>query len=275
MSRPPDVPRRDRPRPVYRRADLIRLLAPTSIAVVGASPNPDSFAGRTVGNLDGFRGRLWRVNSRYERIGDEVCYPSLQALPEAPDCVVVAIAKERVEPIIDEAIAAGAGGAIVFASGYAETGKTEDIALQQRLATRVAGSPLRLIGPNCIGIANVPLGLSASFMFTPRFLAPTRPALGLVSQSGALGFALAQASERGVAFSHLLTAGNSADVDVADEVAYLAEDPACSAIVCLFEGMADPGRMFEAADLARAAGKPLGRLIVWTMASSRSSQRPA
>ena len=64
MSRLPDAKRRARPRPVYRRAELIRLLAPTSIAVVGASPNPDSFAGRTVGNLAGYHGRLWRVNSR-------------------------------------------------------------------------------------------------------------------------------------------------------------------------------------------------------------------
>ncbi len=272
MSRLPDAKRRARPRPVYRRAELIRLLAPTSIAVVGASPNPDSFAGRTVGNLAGYHGRLWRVNSRYERIGEAPCYPSLQALPEPPDCVVVAIAKERVEPVIDEALAVGAGGVIVFASGYAETGKPEDIALQQRLASRVTGSSLRLIGPNCIGIANVPLGLSASFMFTPRFIAPTRPALGLVSQSGALGFALAQASERGVAFSHLLTAGNSVDVDVADEVAYLAEDPACSAIVCLFEGMADPSRMFEAADLARAAGKPL---VMYKIASGEQGAAAA
>ena len=259
-------------RPVYRHAELSRLLAPRSIAVVGASPNTDSFAGRTVGNLASFRGELWRVNSRYEQIGEHRCYPSLSTLPAAPDCVVVAVAKERVEGIIDEAIAVGAGGAIVFASGYAETGKADDIALQARLARKVAASSLRLIGPNCIGVANVALGLSASFMFTPTFQIPDGPAIGIVSQSGALGFALAQAAERGVAFNHLLTAGNSADVDVADEVAWLADEPSCSAIICLFEGMADPNAMFEAADIARAAGKPL---VMYKIASGEQGAAAA
>ena len=73
----------------------------------------------------------------------------------------------------------------------------------------------------------------------------TARAIGLVAQSGALGMALAQAVTRGVSFSHVLTSGNSCDVDMADYVAYLAEEPACRAIACTFEGMADPKRLIE------------------------------
>src|SRR5690606_40874778 len=95
---------------------------------------------------------------------------------------------------------------------------------------------------------------AALFPYTTLFR--SRQAIGLVSQSGALGFALGQAIEHGVSFSHVLTAGNSADVDVADYVSYLAEDEGCSAIACLFEGMADPSRLLDAARLARERGKP-------------------
>ncbi len=244
-------------RPVYRQADLSRLLAPRSIAVVGASPNRGNFAGRTLDNLAGFRGPIHLVNARYDRIGDQPCFPSLSALPQPPDCVVVAIARDGVDGVIDDAIAADAGGVIVYASGFAETGKPERIEQQRRLTAKVAASRLRMIGPNCIGVVNVGLGMAASFMFLPQFVPGTSRSIGLVSQSGALGFALAQAAARGVAFSHVLTSGNSADVDVADEIAYLAEDPGCAAIACVFEGMPDPTRLFEAADIAWSAGKPL------------------
>ncbi len=94
---------------------------------------------------------------------------------------------------------------------------------------------------------------------------PPRPhAIGIISQSGSLGFSLAQAIERGAAVSHVLTSGNSCDVDVADYVAFLADEPSCRAIACVFEGMADPGRMIRAAEIAWQAGKPL---VMYKMAT--------
>src|SRR5690606_28514552 len=86
---------------------------------------------------------------------------------------------------------------------------------------------------------------------------PRGPAVGIVSQSGALGFALGQAERRGVTLSHVLTFGNGCDVNIADEIAYLAGDPACNAIACLFEGMPDPMLLLEAGELAWRAGKPV------------------
>jgi acetate---CoA ligase (ADP-forming) len=245
-------------RPLYRRAQLERLLSPRSIAIVGASARAGSFGERTQRNLAGFAGRLHLVNARYDRLGDLPCHPSVPALPEAPDLAVVAAPMEAVEGVVRDCVAAGVGAAVVYAAGFAETGRPERIDLQQRIADVARKGGVRLVGPNCIGLLDYASGATVSFAAVPR---PARPpgaaALGIVSQSGNLGFAMAQGVERGVSVARVLTCGNSADMDVADCVAALAEDPACAAIACLFEGMADPMRLIEAAEIAWAADKPL------------------
>ncbi len=245
-------------RPLYRRAQLERLLNPRSIAIVGASARAGSFGERTQRNLAGFTGSLHLVNTRYDRLGDLPCHPSVSALPEAPDLAVVAAPLEAVEGVVRDCVAAGVGAAVIYAAGFAETGRPERIALQSRVADVAREGGLRLVGPNCIGVLNYASGATVSFAAVPR---PARPpgaaAVGIVSQSGNLGFAMAQGVERGVSIARVLACGNSADVDVADCVSALAEDPACAAIACLFEGMADPTRLIEAAEIAWAADKPL------------------
>jgi acyl-CoA synthetase (NDP forming) len=242
-------------RALYRHADLHRLLDPATIAVVGASPRAGSFGQRVLENLRDFRGTVYLVNARHERIGDHACSPSLAALPAVPDCVIVAAPREEIESIVEECGRLGVGGMVVFASGFAEMGTADRIAEQARLVNKARRLGVRLAGPNCIGIVNWRTGAVGTFIGPLRPRPSNAPAVGLVSQSGALGFALAQAVEHGAVFSHVLTCGNSADVDVADYIAYLAEDLGCAAIACVFEGMNDPLRLIEAATIARAAGK--------------------
>jgi acetyl-CoA synthetase len=242
---------------LYPHAALARVLAPASVAIVGATPRPGAFGERVLFNLGGYGGRIHLVNGRYDRIGDRPCHPSVAALPEAPDCVVLTVGREAVEPVVEACIAARAGGVIVFASGYGETGKPERAAQQARLADLAAASGMPLIGPNCIGIANYATGARVTFMPQGDTPPPPGPSIGVVSQSGALGFALAQAVERGVPIGHVLTSGNSCDVDMADYVAFLAEEPSCAVIALLFEGMRNPRRLVAAAELAWARGKPV------------------
>src|SRR5581483_6216905 len=102
----------------------------------------------------------------------------------------------------------------------AETGKPERAALQARLAELVRGTRTRLVGPNCIGIVNYLCGARITFAGHAPGEKPPPGAVGVISQSGALGFAFSQAIERGVPISHVLTSGNSCDVDIADYVAY-------------------------------------------------------
>lgn len=247
----------DPSRGVYRHADLDRVLSPRSIAIVGASPRAGSFGERLQKNLAGFEGQLYLVNAKYDRLGELPCYPSLAALPEVPDCVAVAVPREAAEPVVLEAARAGAGGVILYASGYAETRKPERIAEQARLKAIARDFGLRIVGPNCLGIANYVRAARVTFSEYPTPRPLTEVAVGIASQSGALSQSLAQAMERGTSVSHAFSAGNQCDVDVADLVAYLAEDPHCKSIACVFEGMAHPERLLEAAEIAWKADKPL------------------
>ena len=241
----------------YTRAELDRLIAPRSVAIVGASPRAGSFGLRTLENLAHFRGPVWPVNGKYQKIGDYACYPSLAALPGKPDLVALVVPREAVEESLKEAAAAGAGGVIVYASGYGEMAHDESADAQRRLAAIARGACMPMLGPNCMGMVNHALGVGVSFIpeysKMPRRLGP----IAFVSQSGALGYCLAQASERGLGFRYFFSAGNSCDIDVADLISAMAGDEDVRAIACLFEGVPSAQRLLEAGARARAAGKPV------------------
>ena len=244
-------------RSVYRHDDLRRLLQPRSLALVGASDNPDSFGFKTQANTRSFHGPVYLVNERHKKIGDQPCYASLRELPEVPDCVVVMVRRELVEQVVLDCAALGVGGAVIYASGFSETGLAERIALQARLVQIARSTGLRLVGPNCIGVVSFPHHMGLTFADRLAFSGAEHAGIGIVSQSGALGLSLFQAIESGARFSHVLTAGNSCDVDVADYVSFLAHDPHTKAIACVIEGLAEPRRMLQAAQIAWDANKPL------------------
>ena len=251
---------------------LDRLLAPRSIAIVGASDRPGSFGMRSQQNLARFDGPLYLINPRRDEIGGVRCYPGIAALPEIPDCAVIATPGETVEPLVEECAAAGVGGAVVFASGFAELGPGEMADKQARIAAKARAGGLRIIGPNAIGCVNFSIGAATTFMtgldFEQSFDQPAEARkIGIVSQSGALGLALTQGQYTGLFFSHALTCGNQSDVDVADCIAWLARDQTCRVIACNFEGHANPRRVRDAALIASEAGKPL---IIYKMARGES-----
>ena len=257
---------------VYSREQLTRLLHPSSIAVIGASMRAGSFGERVLFNMKHYAGRAYPVNGRYQTIGDQKCYPNVRDLPEVPDCAVITAAREAVEEIVLDCAKAGVGGAIIFASGYSETSKDNRIAQQERLAAIARETGLRIVGPNCIGVVNALLDSRVTFMDITPIPKPERNAVGIISQSGALGMALAQGVVRGLSVSHVLTSGNSCDVDMADYVNYLATDPACGSIACVFEGMATPDRLLLAAENAWAADKPL---VIFKMATGEQGAQAA
>jgi acetate---CoA ligase (ADP-forming) len=257
---------------VYSREQLTRLLHPASIAVIGASTRAGSFGERVLFNMKHYAGRAYPVNARYQTIREHTCYASLGDLPEVPDCAVITAPREAVEEIVVECAKAGVGGAIIFASGYSETGKEDRIAQQERLAAIARETGLRIVGPNCIGVVNALLDSRVTFMDITPIPRPERNAVGIVSQSGALGMALAQGVVRGLSVSHVMTSGNSCDVDMADYVNYLATDPACGSIACVFEGMATPDRLLLAAENAWALDKPL---VIFKMATGEQGAQAA
>ena len=259
-------------RDLYSSQALHRMLAPRSIAVVGASETEGNFGRRSVENLRDYAGLVHAVNPKYTSVAGRPCVPTLRDLPEAPDCVVIAVPRERVLPLVEEAIAVGAGGIVIYASGYAETGIAERVLQQEHLAAigRAAGVPI--IGPNCIGIINH--GLRCGLSFMPHY--PEVPALtghvALVSQSGAMGYVFVQAPMRGIGFTHYLASGNSCDVDVCDLASYLLDQPEVRSIGLLFEGLRDGSRLLRVGERARAAGKTI---VVYKMTAGEASSRAA
>ena len=259
-------------RSVYGLAELRRLIAPRSIAVVGASPRAGSFGLRTLANLAHFHGAVYPVNARYEQIGGLACFPSLAALPEKPDCAVLAVPGDGVEATLEEAAAAGVGSVIVYASGYGEMAHAERGKAQSRLVEIARAARMPMLGPNCMGLVNHALGAGMTFIPEYAGVPRTPGSIAVVSQSGALGYTLAQAWNRGVGFRYFVSAGNSADIDVADLVAALAEDESCRVIACLFEGATSARRMLEAGERARRAGKPV---VVFKLGTSEGGAAAA
>jgi acyl-CoA synthetase (NDP forming) len=259
-------------RALYSGRDLARLIDPRSIAVIGVSANPGGFGSRTLANLQHFTGRTYAINPKYAELHGRPCHPSLAALPEVPDCAVIALPREGVEAAVEACAAAGVGGVVIYASGYAETGLAERKAQQQRLTAIGGGANMRIVGPNCFGICNN--SSRAGILFIPRFDAQPHHLgpVGIASQSGALGYTAVQASERGVGFSHYLAAGNSCDVDVCDFASYLVDDPTCRAIALCFEGVASGERLLELGAKADAADKPI---VVYKVATGQASAAAA
>ncbi len=258
---PSSVPRRA----PYTRAQLLPLIAPRSIAVVGASPRPASFGLRTLENLAHFKGGVYPVNAKYDSVGGYACFPSLAVLPEKPDCVVLVVPREAVESSVEECIRAGAGATIVFASGYGEMSHGDTAAAQRRVSAMARAAGMPLLGPNCMGLVNHELGAGMTFIpeysRMPRCTGP----IAYVSQSGAMGYCLAQAAERALGFRYFFSSGNSSDVDVADLISAMAEDEEVKAIACLFEGVPSAERLLAAGERARAHGKPV---IVYKLGTS-------
>ncbi|SDH69302.1 MULTISPECIES: acetate--CoA ligase family protein [Bradyrhizobium] len=244
-------------RPLYHAADLERLINPKIVAVVGASETRGSFGERTLSNMSAFTGKVFAINPKYQTLLGRPCVPSLAEMPESPDCVVLCVARPMVEGMIEAAAAARAGGVVVYASGFAETAKPDRIEAQQRLIELAHRTGVRVVGPNCVGLANTRSGAGLNFMPDYAGMGHRRGPIGIVSQSGALGYTVLQGMERGIGFSHYLAAGNSCDVDVCDFISYLAEDDNTKAIICLLEGVKDGDRFLGAARKARDAGKAL------------------
>ncbi|PIF75110.1 acyl-CoA synthetase (NDP forming) [Variovorax sp. 54] len=238
---------------------LSALFAPRSIAVVGASSNAQKIGGIPVDyqRRFGFEGALYPVNPNADRIQDLPAFPSLRAIGQPVDLAILAVPSALVDGALDDAIAAGVKGVVLFSSGFAEVG-AEGAAAQARLGDKARAAGVRLVGPNCLGFMNIARHVYATFSPAPGVGRVMPGRIGLVSQSGAFGaYAYATARARGVGLSLWATTGNEADVQVADCLAWLAQDPDTDVIMAYMEGCRDGPRLRAALALAQANGKPV------------------
>jgi acyl-CoA synthetase (NDP forming) len=249
-----------------------KLLRPRSVAIVGASADPAKLTGRALPYLEkyGFAGDIYPVNPRYREIAGRPCYGDIAALPQPPDAAIVLLGGARVADAVRELAAIGTPAAIVLASGFGES-SPEGQARQDELK-RAAGA-MRLLGPNTIGLVNVSdrIVLSASnALVTDEIVAGN---IALVSQSGGiLGSLLSRAQAAGIGFSKLIATGNECDLEVADFVDHLVDDPATRVIALYLEGLRNPQAFAAAALRAHTAGKPV---VAFKVGRSEAGARAA
>ena len=236
---------------------ISRLLKPRSVAIIGASADVAKTSGRPVSYLvkHGFAGAIYPVNPKVNRIGELTCYPDIKSLPAVPDVAIVLLGAERAHLAVRELAALGTAAAIVLASGYAET--DESGARRQRELVEAAG-PMRLLGPNTIGLVNLTddIVLSASgALDMAHFRAGS---VGVVSQSGGiLGALLSRAEARGMGLSKLISTSNEADLELADFIDYLVDDEATKVIALYVEAIRNPTKFRAATLRAARAAKPV------------------
>ena len=256
--------------------DLDRLLRPRHIAIVGASDNPRRIGGRPLRILSqrGYGGEIYPVNPKYETVQGIPCFPDVESLPEGIDLYLICVPAAAATDAFEQAAAHGAGAAVVFAGGFAETGE-EGRALQDRLAGAASAHDVALVGPNSLGYASIAPRTFGTFATMLETL-PDLPAGGvaLVSQSGGTAFnLLTEAHWAGVRFSHVIATGNEAGLTFADYVEHLATDDATEVIIGYLEGTVDGTRLGDAFEATRRAGKPV--FVIKAGASARGSDSVA
>jgi len=243
--------------------DLGRLLRPGSLAFVGGKAAEEAVR---QSRAFGFKGEIWPVNPRRETMAGLPCWPGIASLPGAPDAVFLAAPAGQTIGLAGELAAKGAGGAICYASGFAEIGG-DGPALQQQIVAASAAMPL--IGPNCYGMINAFDGVA--LWPDQHGCLPVTEGRGvaIISQSGnlALNFTM---QTRGLPIGYMISIGNCADLTPADLIEALVRDARVSAIGLHLEGLGAVDRFSQACLAARAAGVPL--VVLKTGGSARGAE---
>ena len=242
---------------MIRPRDLRPLLAPRSIAVVGASESPDSWAPEIKRSLDhlGYTGELYPINPKYDEVWGLPCRSSISELPRGVDLVVFVVPARVVVRMIDDCGAAGVRGIMVVSSGFAEAGE-EGRALQGELVAAAARTGIPILGPNVEGFVNY-VDHVAPYGTTPPPV-PLPGSISVISQSGTVAWAMNQvASDRGVGLRIILGVGNEAVIGLGDMFAWAAQDPHTKVVTSYIETMRDVAGIGRGLDALRAAKKPV------------------
>jgi acetate---CoA ligase (ADP-forming) len=231
-------------------ADIHRLIAPRSIALIGAGAWTDAVA---AGNVAiGYTGALWRVHPSRESTATTTYYRSIADLPGVPDAAFVAVPNHEAPTVAAALAAREAGGFVCFTAGFSETGTESGHRLTRELADNAGALPF--FGPNCYGFVNF---FDKVAMMPDQIVGPTVDrGVALICQSGTIALTL-MFNHRSVPIGCLFTVGNQTRLAVEDLIEILCDDARVTAFGLYLEGIKDPERFARAAARARAAGKPI------------------
>ncbi|HLE56803.1 MAG TPA: acetate--CoA ligase family protein [Rhodothermia bacterium] len=223
------------------------LLKPASIAVIGASRQPNTIGHQIVSNLvaHGFTGPVYPVNPRATAVNSMHAWPNLASLPTHVDCAIVCVPREHVNDVAEECGAHGVKGLVVISAGFREVGG-DGVERERQLVETVRRHGMRMLGPNCMGVINTDPAVSMNGTFAP--LMPPGGKAAFVSQSGALGVSvLDYALELGIGIGQFVSMGNKPDVSGNDLLLQWENDPAVELILMYAENFGNPRRFLEIA----------------------------
>ncbi len=226
--------------------DLAPVFCPSSVAVIGASDDVRKWGGSALNSLveGGYQGTIYPINPRGGEFFGIPSYPSLAALPEAPDLALMAVGGPQVKGVLEECGRRGVRAVVVLAAGFSEIGE-EGAALEAEIVSVAGRYGITLVGPNCIGLISNQCSFHALGFLS---LHPRRGPLSLISQSGSLVPGTMFTCERnGIGVEKLISVGNEAQVSSLDVLDYLRDDPHTKGVMMYVEGITDGERFFEAA----------------------------
>lgn len=221
--------------------DIQPLVAPRSIAVIGASTNPAKSGGVLFSNLrkGGFAGPLYPINPNASEVMDVRAYPDLGAVPEPVDLVYIVLPSQHMEAAIQQCIAAKARAACIITAGFSEAGPTGK-ALEDTIRATAKKAGLLLAGPNTIGMVNADCGMMGSFVNFPRW---ENGGISLFTQTGIFTGALMRqvmdSEVQRLPISKSIDVGNKIDVDEVDFLDFVADDPATKVVGFYIESIRD------------------------------------
>ncbi|HEX5882999.1 MAG TPA: GNAT family N-acetyltransferase, partial [Pyrinomonadaceae bacterium] len=249
----------DEARKQFERRDSIAsvnalklFFEPRAVAVIGASRQRGAIGGEVFHNLlsYGFKGPVYPVNPSASEIENVPAYPSIEAIPGPVDLAVIVVPAAKVIEVAAACARKNVKALVVISAGFSETGK-EGKARQAELMSVCRGAGMRLIGPNCMGIANTNPGVLLDATFAPGV--PPRGRVGFSSQSGALGLAIMEfASSLGLGISTFVSVGNKADISGNDLLRYWEADDDTDVILLYLESFGNPKKFSE---IARRVGR--------------------
>jgi acyl-CoA synthetase (NDP forming) len=236
-----------------------QMINPRSIAVIGASTNEKKNGGRLFRYIveNGYSGELYPINPTAKEIKGYQAYPNLRAVPGDIDLACIIVDAKQVPQVLEDCIAKKVKAAIVYSSGFAETGE-EGKKLQEQVLALAKQGNIRLLGPNSIGIASPSKHVYTAFGAALEFKVKHPGNIGFISQSGAMGSALlSRAWEQGAGFSRWISVANEADLTTSDFIDVLADDELTKVITVFMEGIKDVQAFRKATQKALKCKKPV------------------
>ncbi|MGH8950589.1 MAG: GNAT family N-acetyltransferase [Acidimicrobiia bacterium] len=233
-------------------ASILPLFFPRSVAVIGASTDPQSIGGRLFHNIlfGGFTGPLYPVNPKTKVIGSVRAYPTIGEVPDEVDLAYIVVPQQFVIEVARECAAAGVRGIVVISAGFSETGEV-GAKLEAELLEIVRDSGMRMVGPNCMGLLNTAPSVQLNGTFAPVY--PPAGNVAMSSQSGALGIAILDyATRNNIGISQFVSVGNKADVSGNDLILSWEDDPQTDVITLYLESFGNPKKFSR---LARRIGR--------------------